>query len=647
MLAINFNLTSQSFAERTKIIQEIQAQCTRAEKGENIDLKPTVEKLAGLVQRLNKDGEAINTGIKITPKVRKEYDIHKRDLTGLNARVKALSAKANITPAWVKPVVYTAFTIGVMAIAAFVVYKTGILSSLTPSPINTLSPNPIPTPSSAPSGNSNTLPSCYKNLDPTSICDPDKKTTFLSQDYANCLYRNRLISPHPTSNPPSPINTPSPNPMPTNLTPTPSPINTPSPTPFSVGDLGKPGTATGQRSIDNFWKVTEAAITGSVIGGLGGFSLWIDLTDYLVVSGMKEEFITDVYKSRHNINVDWTGGVVRTWHLWKEPRFVQLRLNSIYRNIPNSVYIGEMASRVVVRFHSVPPYLDILSAVKTGAFIGAVATSLLAAGAVAIGWYDLDSDHSSKNSTLISSSAAALVGELGTLLSSRLFLKYRNRENILENILAYYALATTLGSISVAVASYYPHITGRALLQKIEGSIDKFWTFIKTSTTGGVIWTFIKTSTTGGVIGVLGGLSLWGTLIDFADIKEMANPLGAVYALAAVVGLAAIGSVAACLLTAGASAIGYDLDSDRSSQDPTPISSSAAALVGGLGTLLSSRLFLQYQRTELIGACSALATIPVAVASYYFLPHIARAATNQKSIDTNSGSLQKPLQLKV
>ena len=148
MSAINFNLTAQSFAE---IIQKIQDQCTRAEKGEKVDLKPTVKMLAGLVQRLNKDGEAINTGIEITPEVRKKYDIYKRDLTDLNARVKALSAKANITPAWVKPVAYAALTLGVIAFSAFIVQKTGVLSS----PPTPTTPGSSPMPSAG--GNEQTF----------------------------------------------------------------------------------------------------------------------------------------------------------------------------------------------------------------------------------------------------------------------------------------------------------------------------------------------------------------------------------------------------------------------------------------------------------------------------------------------------------
>ena len=173
MSAINFNLTAQSFTERAKIIQEIQAQCTRAEKGENVDLKQTVEKLAGLVQRLNKDGEAIHTGIKITPEVRKEYDIHKRDVTGLNARVKALSAKANITPAWVKPVIYTSLTLGVIAFSAFIVHKTGILS---PPPTPQPPPSPIPQPPA------------------NAVCNPNKNNPFTS-DYQDFLLQDPTPTP--------------------------------------------------------------------------------------------------------------------------------------------------------------------------------------------------------------------------------------------------------------------------------------------------------------------------------------------------------------------------------------------------------------------------------------------------------------------
>jgi len=96
------------------------------------------------VQRLNKDEQAINTGIKITREVRKEYDLHKKDLNGLNARVKTLSAKASIIPAWVKPICCTGLAIGVIGLVAFIVHKTGVLSSPPPTMPTRQPPQPPP-----------------------------------------------------------------------------------------------------------------------------------------------------------------------------------------------------------------------------------------------------------------------------------------------------------------------------------------------------------------------------------------------------------------------------------------------------------------------------------------------------------------------
>jgi hypothetical protein len=120
----------KSLAGGSEILKELQADCTRAEKGEKVDLEQTAEKLSSLVNQLNKEGKAIHA-TKLTPEVRKGYAQLKSDLTGLNARLKALSAKANNVPAWVKPVVYTALAIVAVAATAFVVNKTDIFSLLT------------------------------------------------------------------------------------------------------------------------------------------------------------------------------------------------------------------------------------------------------------------------------------------------------------------------------------------------------------------------------------------------------------------------------------------------------------------------------------------------------------------------------------
>jgi hypothetical protein len=179
-MSVTPNLTVTSFAERGRIVKELQAACTRAEKGETIDLKRAEEKLAGLAQQLHKDGEAIHAGTRIPREIRKEYELQKSAVTALNSRVSALSAKTNITPASGKPAVYKILTVGALAIALFIIHK--ILSSppspqppplqtpSSPQPVCKPNPNPFisdfcllqdqaPTPQSMPLGNAPTIPS--------------------------------------------------------------------------------------------------------------------------------------------------------------------------------------------------------------------------------------------------------------------------------------------------------------------------------------------------------------------------------------------------------------------------------------------------------------------------------------------------------
>ena len=121
------NLSIQSYTERAKIIKTLQDQCARAEscaaKGEKVDMAQTAKLAAGLVRQFNEDAKAINAGTRITFGDKKAYDLHKNELTALNARINALSSKTNNTPAWVKPAIYTALAVAGVALTAFVGYK--------------------------------------------------------------------------------------------------------------------------------------------------------------------------------------------------------------------------------------------------------------------------------------------------------------------------------------------------------------------------------------------------------------------------------------------------------------------------------------------------------------------------------------------
>ena len=149
MSAIKPDLTVKSYAERSALVREIQSECSRAERGEQVDLKQTAQKLNGLVQRFNEDAKAINLGTKISLDVRQAYDLHKTDLSGLNARVNSLAAKTKSVPAWIKPVVYSALGVAGVAATAFVLYQAGIFAAgpVNPTPVPTpVNPTPVPTP---------------------------------------------------------------------------------------------------------------------------------------------------------------------------------------------------------------------------------------------------------------------------------------------------------------------------------------------------------------------------------------------------------------------------------------------------------------------------------------------------------------------
>ena len=148
MSAIKSDFSIQSYLERSGLVREIQTECARAERGEQVDLKQTAEKLSGLVQKLNGDIRAINLAPKMSLNVRQAYDLHRAELKGLTARVNSLAAKTNGMPAWVKPVVSTAFGLAGVAATAFILYKSGVFSSLTP---------PDPTPASSPISRSTAL----------------------------------------------------------------------------------------------------------------------------------------------------------------------------------------------------------------------------------------------------------------------------------------------------------------------------------------------------------------------------------------------------------------------------------------------------------------------------------------------------------
>ena len=198
MSVLTSYLTVQNFAERAQIVKELQAECTRAEKGEKVDLRQTEEKLAGLVQQLHKDGEAINAGTKISSEIRGKYDLQKSDVTGLSARVTALSAKANSTPALVKPAVYTALTVGALTIALFIVHK--ILSSPpTPQPPPT-SPIPQPSPTSPTS-----QPVCNPNYNPfIDFCQLQDQTSTPQSAPLGSAPAHPTLTPSANNNTPQP-----------------------------------------------------------------------------------------------------------------------------------------------------------------------------------------------------------------------------------------------------------------------------------------------------------------------------------------------------------------------------------------------------------------------------------------------------------
>lgn len=91
MSAIQFDLTSKSYANRSQLVQDLQRECDRAELGEHIDLEQTSKKLYGLMQAWTKDRNEIRGGAKITDQVRKAHLAHKAKLDRLNDRIKSVS----------------------------------------------------------------------------------------------------------------------------------------------------------------------------------------------------------------------------------------------------------------------------------------------------------------------------------------------------------------------------------------------------------------------------------------------------------------------------------------------------------------------------------------------------------------------------